>query len=477
MSVAQDPGDLIDSVAAVRESFDRLKAAWRRGPVPTRAERARMLDGIATWCIDNQDAVVAALDSDFGGRSKYETLQAEVYVPVNAARQAKKHLRKWMKVRRRPVNVVFLPASAQVVRQPVGVVGIISPWNYPFQLAVAPLVAAIAAGNKVLIKPSELTPATSKLIERLVSEVFDADHVAVVIGDNSVGAAFSGLPFDHLLFTGSTRVGRLVMASAAPNLTPVTLELGGKSPALVHDSFDVALAAGRIAAGKCFNAGQTCIAPDYVLLHADKVDAFVDGYKAKTRSMYPTIKDNVDFTSIINVHHARRLRGLLEDAREKGARIVEIYPGEATDDGERLGPVLVLDVTEDMAIMQEEIFGPLLPVRTVQNLDEALDYINDHPRPLAMYYFDNNSGRVEEVLRKTVAGGVTINDTIYHYAQDDLPFGGAGDSGMGSCHGEAGFITFSHSKSVFRQSKINGAGLLAPPFGPKLDRILKMMIR
>ena len=462
----------------VQAGFDRLKQAWRRQDRPlTLGERESLLEALAQWILTHKQDICDAIDADFGGRSPHETLMAEVWFCITGIRHTQKHLKSWMRPQRRGVYWVLLPATAQIQRQPLGVVGIISPWNYPFQLAVAPIVAAIAAGNKVYLKPSELTPTTAELLARMIEEVFPADHVTTVLGGADVGATFAGLPFDHLLFTGSTRVGRLVAQAAAPNLTPVTLELGGKSPTVVHPSYDVGTAAEPIAYGKWLNAGQTCIAPDYVMLARDRVEPFVEATREVFRKRYPKIADNPDYTAIINENHRQRLLGLLADAEDKGATVHWLHDEGAAEGSGKLGPAILTGVTDDMAIMQEEIFGPLLPIKAVDSVDEAVDYINDNPRPLAMYVFDDDRSRADAVLARTTAGGVTVNDTILHIANEDLPFGGVGPSGLGAYHGEAGFRTFSHEKSVFYQAKLNGGFLIQPPYGKAVERLLDFVMR
>src|ERR1019366_4375521 len=352
--------------------------------------------------------------------------------------------------------------------QPVGVVGIISPWNYPVQLALAPLVQVIAAGNRAMLKPSELVPETAALLHDLIAETFPEDQVTVITGGPEVGEEFSHLAFDHLVFTGSTRVGKAVMKAASENLVPVTLELGGKSPTIVAKDFNVKTAAERIIAGKLFNAGQTCIAPDYVMVPAGSRDAFVEACKDAVAKMYPTLLANPDYTSIVNDKHFARVTSYVEDAKTRGARVVEMNPASETLDAasgkRKLAPTLVLDPTDEMMVMQEEIFGPVLPVVTYQSLDEAIDYVNDHPRPLALYFFSHDKQATDRVLNETISGGVTVNETMLHVAQDDLPFGGIGPSGMGAYHAHEGFESFSKNKPVFRQARVNTTGLLRPPY-------------
>jgi coniferyl-aldehyde dehydrogenase len=468
----------IDVAERVRAPYEVLRKAQLHEPAPTLGQRSAALERLATWTLDHRDEIARTIAEDFGGRSRYETLLAEIWVVVSGIRHAQRHLRQWMRPERRATYWVLQPAAARVIRQPLGVVGIIAPWNYPFQLAIAPLTAAIAAGNRALLKPSELTPRTSELLARLVREVFTPDQVAVVQGDASVGAAFCDLPFDHLFFTGSTAVGRRVMRAAAENLVPVTLELGGKSPVWVHPSFDLARAASRIASGKWFNAGQTCIAPDYVLSTPERVQPLVEALRSAVASSFPTLFENDDYTAIISERHYGRLRALLDQAEQAGARVTWLHPEGGPRDGARkLPPAVVTGATPEMGLMQEEIFGPILPIVEVPDAAAAARWINERPRPLAMYVFDDDTGRVDDLLHRTVAGGCVVNDTLLHYANEDLPFGGVGASGIGAYHGEDGFLTFSHRKAVLYQPKLNGAGLVSPPYGKMVDRLLSIVLR
>ena len=376
-----------------------------------------------------------------------------------------------------PLRLHLWPGRARIERQPVGVAGILSPWNYPVQLALAPAVGALAAGNRVLLKPSELTPATSALLRELVAADFAEDEFTVVLGDAQVGRALTQLPLDHLFFTGSTPVGRQVALAAAQNLTPVTLELGGKSPALLAPDADLALAAPRLMSGKLLNAGQTCIAPDYALVEEANVDAFVSAVSAATRALYPRFGTNPDYTSIVNHHHFERLTALVDDAKAKGARLVTLNPAdETTTPGSRkLLPTLILGANDTMKVMQEEIFGPLLPVETYATLEDAIAKINARPHPLAFYYFGRDGARCGKVLAETLAGGVTVNDTLWHFAHEGLPFGGVGASGLGAYHGEASFLTFTHCKPVFVQPRLAAASLLYPPYGKTFDKVLALL--
>ncbi|MCC6624202.1 MAG: coniferyl aldehyde dehydrogenase [Deltaproteobacteria bacterium] len=464
--------------AQPRAVFETLKRAWREQGGLSYEQRMDYLDKVGDALKRYEERLAAAIDKDFGNRSKYETAIAEMFTTLNALRYVRRHLRGWMRPERRAIEWVFLPGRNQVVHQPLGVVGVIGPWNYPVYLVLVPLIYAIAAGNRVAIKPSEITPHTTEVLAELIAEVFPRDLVGVVTGGPDVGAAFTKLPFDHLFFTGSTSVGRHVMRAAAENLVPVTLELGGKSPCVVAPEFPIEKAAERIMAGKCLNAGQTCIAPDYALVHESRVEAFVQACEAVVRRSYPTLAKNPDFTSIVSERHYTRLRGLVEEARGKGARVVELNPaGEALPaEGRKIAPTLVIGAPDDTGVMQDEVFGPIMAVVPYKTVDEAIAYVNDRPRPLALYYFDRDGARIKRVLRSTTSGGVTVNDTMLHIAQDDMPFGGVGPSGMGSCHGVEGFLTFSHKKAVFHQARFNTAGLLSPPFGKALDRLLNLLV-
>jgi coniferyl-aldehyde dehydrogenase len=445
---------------------------------PDAPRRVRALRALLKAVRAQREEFVEAISKDFGGRARQETLLLEVFPLVDNIQHAIRHLPQWLRPRPAAAGWQFLPGRARVIYQPLGVVGVIGAWNYPLLLSLSPLVGALAAGNHVMLKPSELAPRTADLMARLISDLFPDDYVTVATGGPETGAAFAALPFDHLLFTGSTRVGKLVMRSASEHLTPVTLELGGKSPALVHPDFPAKTAAARIMAGKLYNAGQTCIAPDYALVEAGAREEFVRRASQAATTMYPRLEDNPDFTRIVNREHYRRLRGLVTDALSKGAEAMELNPaGEAVNEENRVfPPTLLWNVSDKMAVMQEEIFGPVLPVATYRSLDEAIEYVNARPRPLALYYFDYNSKRVESVLARTTSGGVTVNDTILHIAQNDLPFGGVGPSGMGSYHGFDGFLTFSKKKGVFLQSRFTTLGMLRPPYGALVRRVTDLLI-
>jgi len=466
------PASLERLLLVQRSAFE----AERYPSVATRRDRLERLRRIVT---QHESRFVAAIERDFGHRSAHETRLAELYIVGAEARHAIRRLSRWMKPRRVATPWHLLPASARIMHQPVGVVGIISPWNYPVQLALAPAVAAIAAGNRVMLKPSELTPATSSLLAELVSAAFREDEFAVVEGDADIGQAFSALAFDHLFFTGSTAVGRKVAQAAAANLTPVTLELGGKSPAVFDATADFASSVPRLMVGKLLNAGQTCIAPDYALVPAARLDEFIAAATATVHDLYPQVSTNPDYTSIVNARHFARLTGLLDDARSKGARIMPLGEAGARTDTtpRRLVPTLVAGVTDDMAIMREEIFGPLLPIETYSTPDDAIAKINARPHPLALYWFGADRRHCERMLRQTLAGGVTVNDTLWHFAHEGLPFGGVGASGSGQYHGEHGFVTFSKAKPVYAQSRFAPTRLLYPPYGRVFERVLALLKR
>ena len=470
-------GPLRDTpVSDLAATLDRLRQAWQaRKPDydQRRDDLHRLRDALKRRLPEMADTVAA----DFGHRSRHESLIADGMTVLNEIDHLASHLRRWMKPKRVGVGWRFWPARAEVRQAPVGVVGVIAPWNYPVNLALIPLATAIAAGNHVYLKPSEHTPRTTAFLRSLLAEVFPPDRVSVAAGGADVAGAFAALPFDHLVFTGSTAVGRKVMAAAAPNLTPLTLELGGKSPAIVCDDVPVEQAAARLATGKWFNGGQTCIAPDYVLLVGrGRRDALVQALREQVAARYGDLSDAGDFTRIINDGQFARLDGYLDDARQRGHEVVPLAPKH--DRAQRLfAPTVVLEPGDDAKVMQDEIFGPILPIRTVDSLDEAIAYVNAHDRPLALYWFGEDRGARERVLANTISGGVTINDTLLHIAQESLPFGGVGPSGQGAYHGEFGFRQFSKEKPVFIQSRLSGVKLLYPPYGALTEKMLKILAR
>ena len=469
------PKDASDLLSDLHLLLDKQRQAYAAHPYPPLEQRQQWLKSLRQLLSDEREVLIDAISQDFSHRSADETLFAELMPSLHGIDYTLKHLKRWMKPSARSVDLMFQPASAHVMYQPLGVIGIIVPWNYPLYLAMGPLIGALAAGNRVMLKLSEFTPATGRLLKDLLGRIFPEDCVAVVLGEADVAVAFSGLAFDHLLFTGSTQVGKLVMRAAAEHLTPVTLELGGKSAAIVSADVPLKDAAQRIAWGKSLNAGQTCIAPDYVLVPENRVQGFVDAYRQVMHSFYPTLIDNPDYTAIINERQLARLEHLKTDAVAKGARLIPLYE---QDQGRRMAHCLVLDVNDDMQVMQEEIFGPLLPVVAYRDLEQALAYITERPRPLALYYFGYNKVEQQRVLQNSHSGGVCINETLLHVAVDDLPFGGVGPSGMGRYHGHEGFLTFSHAKSVLAKQRVNSSLAIYPPYGRKLGRLVqKLFIR
>ncbi|HWK67352.1 MAG TPA: coniferyl aldehyde dehydrogenase [Rhizobiaceae bacterium] len=480
------PGDWEDKSEMLHVERDRLgerfeaqRRAFAAEPFPPLEVRKARLQRLLALTEGHETEVCAAIDADFGGRSTHETRVAELLVVRAGIRHALSHLKEWMRERRTPTSLHFRPGKNRLLPQPLGVVGIVSPWNYPFQLAIAPLTAALAAGNRALLKPSELTPGYSDLLARLVGEHFPPDEVHVVTGDAGVGKAFVALPFDHLLFTGSTAVGREVAKAAAANLTPVTLELGGKSPAILDPSCDLDAAVASIAYGKLLNAGQTCIAPDYLLVPSGQSRPIADRLAKAMEGLYPTLRGNPDYTAIVSDRHYQRLQAMVTEARRAGAEIVEINPaGEALGNGDRkFPPTLVLGAPMDCRLLNEEIFGPILPILEYGGITEAIDHVNRGERPLALYWFGRDRASRSRILHETFAGGVTINDCLLHIAQEEQPFGGVGASGMGAYHGEWGFRTFSKEKPVFIQSRLNGGALLRPPYGKTFERLLQILKR
>lgn len=458
----------------------RQKAANIAGGAPSLEARLGRLNRAIGLLIKYEDAIVKALTRDFGARAPAVSGITDIGASLGPLKHAKAHLKTWMKPEKRkttPAILGLLGAKAEVRFQPKGVVGIISPWNFPVNLTFAPLAGVLAAGNRAMIKPSEFTPATSELMAQMFADAFSEDEIAVFPGGPDIGQAFSGLAFDHLVFTGATSVARHVMKAAAANLVPVTLELGGKSPVILGKSADYATSAARIMAGKTLNAGQICLAPDYVMAPADQLATFVREATSAVTAMFPTIKDNPDYTAVIAERHYERIKGYVDDARAKGAEIVEINPaGEdfTQQEHRKIPPTLILNPTEEMKVMQEEVFGPVLPVMTYRNVDEAIAYVNAHDRPLGLYYFGADAAEEARVLAQTTSGGVTVNDVIFHVAMEDLPFGGVGPSGMGSYHGVDGFREFSHRKSVYRQVKTDLGPMkaLRPPYGEAVKKFL-----
>ena len=473
----------LDPAAEMRRVLDVQKKAHIANGAPSAEKRIEWIDRAIALLVGHKDAIADALREDFGHRSVDSSLFTDVSGSIGPLKHAKAHLKTWMKREKRKVTPSILGlfgAKAYIEYQPKGTVGVISPWNFPFNLTFTPLAGIFAAGDRAMIKPSEFTPRSSELMARMFASAYDESEVAVFTGGADIGAAFSRLPFDHLLFTGATSIAYHVMRAAAENLVPTTLELGGKSPVILGDSADMALAARRVMQGKTMNAGQICLAPDYVLVPKAKSGEFVKQASDAVSTMFPTLKDNPDYTSVINQRHYDRLQGYLGDARAKGAEIVELNPAKedfSQQPYHKIPPTLVLNPTDDMAIMKDEIFGPLLPVKTYSGVDEAIGYINDHPRPLGLYYFGSDTAEQERVLNRTTSGGVSVNDVVMHVAMEDLPFGGIGPSGMGAYHGIDGFKTFSHAKAVFQQTGRDLTAMLRPPYGAGIRKMLAGSIK
>ena len=445
-------------------------------PFALRCDRLRRMRALLD---EHGDALARAVQADFGVRSLQLTAIADLFVLRTMLSHTIKHLKKWMKPKKVRTPFYLLPSHAYLQRQPLGVVGVVSPWNYPVQLSLGPVITALAAGNRVMLKPSELTPQTSALMAKLLGDAFAADEVCVVQGDGDVSAAFCSLPFDHLFFTGSTAVGRIVAKAAAANLTPTTLELGGKSPCVIDASCDLNKAAIKIAHGKLLNAGQTCIAPDYVLLPRGMEAAFADAFSKAINTLFPSIAGNPDYAAIISPRHHERLQALVAEAKSKGARVQVVGAGDTLTGNvtRQMAPVLVFDAPATSRLMTEEIFGPVLPVLPYDSLDHAITHINAHPRPLALYWFGTDTASRDKVLSQTVSGGVTVNDTLMHIAHENLPFGGVGESGWGSYHGEAGFLRLTQQKPVLVSSKWARGDLFYPPYGKRFDQVMGLMKR
>jgi coniferyl-aldehyde dehydrogenase len=458
------------------EILTNQRNAFMREGAPTLVQRRADLRKFKSAMIARRKEIEDAVNADFGHRSRHETAIVEMVGVIEGIRYLDRNLRKFMRPTRRHVALHMRLGKARVEYQPLGVVGVISPWNYPINLSLMPVVTAIAAGNRVMLKPSKFTPATNEVIAKMLSEIFPKEQVAMV---NSDGAAFSRLPFDHLVFTGSTSVGRSVMKAASDNLVPVTLELGGKSPVIIARGYSLEKAAFRIVFGKLLSAGQTCIAPDYALVHETEIDAFIKTYDESVRAAYPEGPTGIDYTSIVNEQQYSMLKELLDDARKHGAQVVEVgnRPGDASRRPHTLAPTIVLGITDDMRIAHEEIFGPILPIISYRSIADAINYVNARPRPLALYYFGSDDENRREVLSRTTSGNVTINGTFSHIAQDDLPFGGVGESGIGAYHGMEGFRSLSHAKGIFEQGPWNGMDILRAPFGSLTEKLIRFFLR
>jgi len=472
-------------------SFDNLneilekqkKAHLTEGPLSVET-RKEWIDRCITLLIKYQNEIAEAISEDFGHRSTESSLLADVAGSIGSLKSAKENIKKWVKPEKRKVTpsiLGLLGAKLRLEYQPLGTVGVISPWNFPVTLTFGPLGSIFAAGNRAMIKPSEFTPKTSELMKKMFEEAFSEEEVAVFTGGPDLGEAFSSLPFDHLLFTGATSIAKHVMRAASENLVPVTLELGGKSPVIISKKSNFEVSVNRVMAGKTMNAGQICLAPDYVFIPKDKKEEFISQSKKVVTDMYPSLKDNPDYTSVINQRHYDRLQGYVEEAKEKGFEVIEINPSNedfSQQAHHKIPPTLIVDPDDSLSVMKEEIFGPILSVKTYESIEDTVDYINSKDRPLGLYYFGDDKEEMQNVLENTTSGGVTINDVVFHVGQDNAPFGGVGPSGTGSYHGVEGFKNFSHTKTIYTQSKFDGLfGLFRPPFGSKAKSAIKGQIK
>lgn len=454
----------------------KQKAAHIRDGIPSAEQREAWIDKSIDLLVTHGEALSKAMAEDFGHRSIDQSNLTDIAGSIGALKFSKKNLRKWMRPEKRKVEfpLGLLGSKAQIQYQPKGVIGVISPWNFPVNLTFAPMANVFAAGNRAMIKPSEFTEKTSELMAELIAKYYTEEEVAVVTGGPDVGAAFTKLPFDHIIFTGATSIAHHVMRAAADNLVPLTLELGGKSPVVLGKSANLEKAASRIMAGKTLNAGQICLAPDYAFVPEEKTGDFVGAAQAAVGKMFADgLKDNDDYTSIVNQRHYDRLNSYLDDAREKGAEVVEINPQNenfSQQPHHKMAPHIVINPTDDMKVMQDEIFGPILPIKSYTDTKDAVAYINDHPRPLGLYYFGEDAGERDMVLNNTTSGGVTVNDVIFHVAQEDLPFGGVGPSGMGAYHGRDGFYEFSHKKAIYTQTGNEILAMMRPPYTDKFRK-------
>jgi coniferyl-aldehyde dehydrogenase len=469
------------AIAGLKQAFAGQRAAFMRDGTPSAEVRIDRIDRAIGLLVDHQKPICNAISEDFSSRAHEQSMLLDVFVAIEHLKYCRKHLRRWMQPKRRAANfpLNLLGARAEVHYQPKGVVANIGPWNFPVLAAFSPMAPMLAAGNRVIVKVSELTPRTAELCGALIAKAFDPTEVAAFHGGPDVGAAFARLPFDHIFFTGSPRVGKLVMKAAAENLTPVTLELGGKSPVIVANDADLPLAAYRMAWGKLLNSGQICVTADYALVPEAMLRPFIAEFERAVARLYPTLRDNPDYTAMISDHHRERVLGYLDDARGKGVEVIEINPAreDFTAPGSRkLAPALVINPGDDCRVMQEEIFGPILPIKTYRKLDEALTYINARPRPLALYFFGGRK-QADHVLASTISGGASINDVAVHVLQDNLPFGGTGNSGMGNYHAEFGFQTFSHARGVYRGVRADPLASLRPPYTNRTRRLLAFLAR
>mgnify|MGYP006117254697 FL=1 len=485
MNAEQQLPTLGDSEQKMNSTLQMQRDAYLKEGIVSAEIRIDRLQRGVDVLIKYNEKITDALNTDFTCRPREVTLLTDVGAGIAPMKHAIKHLRSWMKPEKRPTMFPFnlVGGRSRIEYQPLGVVGIIAPWNFPVNMVFAPLAGVLAAGNRAMIKPSEFTPATSALMAEMIAEAYDPAEVAIFDGGPEVGQAFSNLPFDHMIFTGATSIARHILTAAARNLVPVTLELGGKSPVVISRSADIEKSLGRIMTGKTLNAGQICLAPDYLLVPEEKLHEVIAAAQKAVAQMYPRILDNPQYTSVINERHFQRLNGYLAEASERGQKIIPINPAKedfSTQQGTlKIPPTLIPEPADDLKMMEEELFGPLLPIRTYNNFEETISYINSKPRPLAAYYFGDDKQEETALISRTTSGGVCINDVVMQVAQEDLPFGGVGPSGMGAYHGLKGFQTFSHAKSIYRQASINIAKLggMLPPYGKATESTIKMQLK
>jgi coniferyl-aldehyde dehydrogenase len=464
-----------ESTSRVDQVFAKQRAASRQQPYPDLKARLQNLDKLKKILLENQTKIAAAINSDFGNRSAQETQMLEVFGLLGGISYNQKRLKKWMKPQKRHVSLAYFGAKNTVIPQPKGVVGIVSPWNYPLFLALSPCISALAAGNRCIVKMASNSQTLCRLMDKLVSAVFDEDTLAILPGVSAT--EFTHRPWDHLVFTGSPAVGKIVMATAAQYLTPVTLELGGKSPTIITDDCDLKMAAERLLFGKYLNAGQTCVAPDYLFIPRNKVTEFVALAREIVSTRYPSTASQ-DFTSIIDDKAFGRLTAVLEDATNKGADLINLLGEDKPDlETRKMPPYLALNPSDDMLLMQEEIFGPILPVKPYDDLSEVIDYINNNERPLALYLYSNDKAAQDTVINTTMSGGMCLNDSMLHVGQHDMPFGGIGNSGMGHYHGKEGFLEFSKLRPIFKQAKKSAILALAPPYGKGFEKMAKLTMK
>ncbi len=466
---------IVSTIDEMQAQFSRMHKLSRNQPINDWATRVEQLDNLEQMLSENQDIITKAINADFGYRSESETQFAELFPSFTGISHAKKYGKKWMKPRRAAISALYMPAYNEIQPQPLGVVGVMVPWNYPLFLAVGPMIDALTAGNRVMVKMSEAAPEFAQTFADVVARYFSPDMVCVVLGEVDIAEEFSKLPFDHLLYTGSTAVGKKVMAAAAPNLTPVTLELGGKSPVIVLEGANLSAAVNRVMMGKTLNAGQTCIAPDYVLVQRKDHEQFIQLATEWMTKHYPNIKDNPDYSRLINVQQFKRVKGYLDQLAGEGVH--QLTDAEPNIETRLMPPIIISEPNPDSEVMQNEIFAPILPLVHYDTLDAAIDYVNERPRPLALYVFGDNQHEIDQVRSHTVSGGLCINEVVMHVVQHDLPFGGVGDSGTGAYHGQAGFERLSHMKPIFIQSKINGLNFLLPPYGGLFKKAMALMLK